>query len=170
MTVLDNVAFALDDRRVGWRSSRERARGFVEQVGLGSFRDLFPGQLSRGMRQRVNIARAFARNPQLLLLDEPFASLDALSRSILQQELLNRWHLHPNSVIFVTHDIEEAVLLADRVLLMSGTPGRIQEEFVVELPRPRDPGAWESPQVQDLRRHLWQALAEETRRKLALEE
>lgn len=170
MTVLDNVAFALDDRRLGWQASRETAGKFVEQVGLGPFRDLFPGQLSRGMRQRVNIARAFARDPQILLLDEPFASLDAQSRTLLQQELLNRWHQHPNSVLFVTHDIEEAILLADRVLLMSGTPGRILEEFPIELPRPRDLEAWEAPPVRELRRHLWQALAAETRRKLALEE
>jgi len=170
MTVLDNVAFALDDRRLGWRTSRERARAFVAQVGLEAFADLYPGQLSRGMRQRVNIARAFARDPQLLLLDEPFASLDAQSRRILQQELLGRWQQHPNSVLFITHDIEEAILLADRVLLMTGTPGRILEELPVDLPRPRDLEAWESPSVRELRRYLWQALAADTRRRLALEE
>lgn len=170
MSVVDNVAFALEDHPISRHERRERAREFVERVGLGRFGTLYPGQLSRGMRQRVNLARAFARDPQLLLLDEPFASLDAQSRRVLQEELLARWHRHPNTVLFVTHDIEEAVLLADRVLLMSDSPGRIVEEMPIALARPRDLTAWESEAVRQIRRHLWQRLAAATRRDLALVE
>jgi len=168
MTVLENVAFALEDYDDGSKSRQEVARSFVDQVGLGRYSGLYPQQLSRGMRQRVNIARAFARNPQVLMLDEPFASLDAQSRRVLQEELMTRWRQHSNTVIFVTHDIEEAVLLADRVLLMSGAPGRIVEEHDIGLPRPRDLDAWESTEVREIRRSLWLRLAAETRQSLAI--
>jgi len=168
MTVLENVAFALEDHENGPTSRQELARSFVERVGLGDCSDLYPQQLSRGMRQRVNIARAFARSPQILMLDEPFASLDAQCRRVLQEELLTRWQQHSNTVIFVTHDIEEAVLLADRVLLMSGAPGSIVGEYVIELQRPRDLDAWESTEVRAIRRTLWLRLAAETRQGLAI--
>lgn len=168
MTVLENVAFALEDHDHDSRSRQELARSFVDQVGLARYSGLYPQQLSRGMRQRVNIARAFARNPQILLLDEPFASLDAQSRRVLQEELMTRWRQYSNTVVFVTHDIEEAVLLADRVLLMSGAPGRIVEEHDIALPRPRDLDAWESGEVREIRRSLWLRLAAETRQSLAM--
>ncbi|MGB5661597.1 MAG: ABC transporter ATP-binding protein [Thermoanaerobaculia bacterium] len=168
MTVRQNVEFALGDKIPGGRTRQEVAREFVERVGLGVYADLFPSQLSRGMRQRVSIARAFARHPQLLLLDEPFASLDAQSRRVLQEELVSRWSENFITVILVTHDIEEAILLADRVLLMSSSPGRIAEEIPIDLPRPRDLGAWESAEVRAIRGHLWRALSGETRRRLAI--
>jgi len=168
MTVTENVAFALEDRVPRRRERLERARQLVEQVGLGRFGGLFPGQLSRGMSQRVNLARGFAREPRLLLLDEPFASLDSLSRGALQDELLAFLETMPTTVLLVTHDIEEAALLADRVLVFSPAPGRVVEEVTVELPRPRDLGDWASEPVRSARLHLWRRLGAAARRDLEL--
>jgi len=163
MTVVENVAFALEDRVPSRRERRERARRLVEQVGLGRFGDLYPGQLSRGMSQRVNLARGFAREPRLLLLDEPFASLDSLSRGTLQEELLAFLEATPTTVLLVTHDIEEAALLADRVLVFSPAPGTVVEEVRVDLPRPRDLEDWASEPVRSARLHLWRRLGAASR-------
>lgn len=170
MTVEENVAFGMWSRRLGRAARRERAHAFVDGIGLGAFARHYPGQLSRGMRQRVDLARAFAREPRLLLLDEPFASLDAQSRRVLQQELAARWAQSGMTVILVTHDIDEAILLADRVVLLSGSPAQVTEQIDVDLPRPRDPDAAESEDLRAVRRRLWSALTTETRRRLAMEE
>jgi NitT/TauT family transport system ATP-binding protein len=167
MTVLDNVAFGLEMRGLGRRERHAQAGGFVEQVGLGPFADCYPHVLSVGMRQRVGIARAFLTNPQLLLMDEPLGSVDAQTKRVLQEELLRLWQEHPKMVIYVTHDIEEAVLLGDRVLVMSGRPGRIREEIPVPLGRPRRLEEDRSD-VLDIKRHIWQMLEEEARRSLCI--
>ena len=168
MSVLDNVAFGLEMRGVPRRERRERARAFIEQVGLGSFAESHPHELSVGMRQRVGIARAFVTDVPILLMDEPFGSLDAQSKRVLQEELLRVWRDHRKIVLYVTHDIEEAVLLGDRVLVMTGRPGRIREEIHVPLPRPRQPSLAEERTVTEIKWHIWRLLEHEVRRGLSI--
>jgi len=167
MTALDNVAFGLEARGVGRAQRRERALDFVRRMGLASFAGAYPHELSVGMRQRVGIARAFLADPLMLLMDEPLGSVDAQTRRVLQEELLRIWHEHRKLVVYVTHDIEEAVLLGDRVLVMSGGPGRILQDIKVPLGRPRDLERG-CPQVEEIRWHIWKMLKEEVRRGLAL--
>jgi len=167
-TVLDNVALGLEFLGVE-RSVREaRARGFIEQVGLARFERSYPHQLSVGMRQRVAIARAFVANPEILLLDEPFGSLDAQTRLVLQEEILRIWRDHRKLVVHVTHDIEEAILLSDRVLVMSGRPGTILEEIPIPLPRPRDLLSLDRPEVGALKWRVWNLLKAEVRTSLGV--
>ena len=166
MTVLDNVAFGLEMQAVGRWARQERARRLLKQVGLAAFAHNYPHELSVGMRQRAAIARAFVADPQLLLMDEPFSALDAQSRLVLQEELLRIWKDHQKTVIYVTHDIEEAVLLGDRVLVMSGHPGRIQEEIRIPLGRPRVLRDREQPEVRKIVWHIWKAIEEEVRKEL----
>lgn len=166
MTVLDNVAFGLEMRGVGREERRCRARAFVEKVGLAHFADNYPHELSVGMRQRVGISRAFVAGAPILLMDEPFGSLDAQTRLVLQEELLRLWKHEQKSVVYVTHDIEEAVLLGDRVLVMTGRPGSIREEIPIPLPRPRDLSASEQPEVMEIKWHIWKMLKEEVRKSL----
>ncbi len=125
MTVLDNVAFGLEIQGMGRRERRRRSLAFVKRMGLFSFANHFPHELSVGMRQRVGIARAFLVDPELLLMDEPFGSLDAQTRLALQEDLLKTWKEYRNTVVYVTHDIEEAILMGDRVLILSGRPGEV---------------------------------------------
>jgi NitT/TauT family transport system ATP-binding protein len=170
MTVLDNVAFGLEMQGVARDERHHEARAFIGRVGLASFADCYPHELSVGMRQRVGIARAFVADAQLLLMDEPFGSLDAQTRRVLQEELLRLWRDHQKLVVYVTHDIEEAVLLGDRVLVMTGRPGRIREEIPVPLGRPRDLDAEEQPEIARIERHIWKMLEEEVRESLWIRE
>jgi NitT/TauT family transport system ATP-binding protein len=169
LTVLDNVAFGLEMQGVERAERRRRARVFVDHVGLGHFARNYPHELSVGMRQRVGIARAFLADPQMLLMDEPLGSVDAQTKRVLQEELLRIWEDHQKLVVYVTHDIEEAVLLADRVLVMTGRPGRIREEIPVPLGRPRHLSK-DRPEVAELKWHIWQMLEDEVRRSLSLPE
>jgi NitT/TauT family transport system ATP-binding protein len=153
---------------VDHREARERARHFIVQVGLERFLHHHPHQLSIGMRQRVGIARAFVANPPVLLLDEPFGSLDAQTKLVLQQELVRIWQEHRKLVIHVTHDIEEAVLLSDRIVVMSGRPGRIREEIAVPFARPRDLDVLGTPEAGAIRRRIWNVLEEEVRESLSV--
>ena len=166
MTVLDNVAFGLEMQGVGRQERRGWARAFIEKVGLAPFAHSYPHELSVGMRQRVGIARAFVADPEILLMDEPFGSLDAQTRLVLQEELLRIWKDHQKLVVYVTHDIEEAVLLGDRVLVMTGRPGRIREEIPIPLGRPRDLSAREQPDVMEIKWHIWKMLEDEVRKSL----
>jgi len=137
MRVRDNVGYGLDMRRVD-RAARDRIVGhFLELTGLSRFADAYPHQLSGGMKQRVSVARAFANDPEILLMDEPFAALDEQTKITLQQELLRLWSETRKTVIFITHSIDEALVLADRVLVMSGRPGRVMADIPVAFPRPR---------------------------------
>lgn len=136
-TVEGNIAFGLETR--GIRSPRrdELVERYLDLAGLREFRGYYPRQLSGGMRERVAVARALAHGPRLLLMDEPFASLDALSRNAMQAELLRLWEAEKKTVVFVTHNIDEAVFLSDMVVVLAGRPGQVQEIFPNRLPRPR---------------------------------
>ena len=138
MTVRQNTGFGLEMRRVDQRSRDERVNAYLQKIGLMAFADAYPYQLSGGMKQRVCLARAFANEPEVLLMDEPFASLDEQTRILMQEELLRVWEGESGrSVVFITHSIDEAVLLADTVVVMSARPGRIKATFPVPFPRPR---------------------------------
>lgn len=136
-TVLGNVAFGLEQRDLDVDAREARARGMLELVGLDDVAEKYPRQLSGGMKQRVGIARALAVDPAILLMDEPFASVDAHTRSMLHAELLDIWQETGKTILFVTHDVEEAVTLADRVVVLSGSPGTVAEVVDIELERPR---------------------------------
>ena len=150
-TVLDNVLFGLEMKRVPAAERRRIADEHIRLVGLTGFERHYPHQLSGGMRQRVAIARAFSVRPRVLLMDEPFAALDDQNRRSMQDELVRIWRSEPKTVLLVTHSIDEAILLADRILVMTPRPGRIKREVIVDLPRPRDE---DSPGFIALRRAL----------------
>jgi NitT/TauT family transport system ATP-binding protein len=136
-SVLANVAFGLELRGVPKREREEKARELIDLVGLSGFAGAMPFELSGGMQQRVGLARALAVDPQILLMDEPFSAVDEQTRRLLQEELLRIWEARRTTVIFVTHSIDEAVMMADRVILMGARPGRIREIIPVPLSRPR---------------------------------
>jgi NitT/TauT family transport system ATP-binding protein len=137
-TVKQNIMFPmLASGKCGAQAAGERALAYIDKVGLGDFGDSYPHTLSGGMKQRVAIARAMAMEPEILLMDEPFASLDAQTREVMQAELLRIWNAARKTVVFVTHQIEEAVYLSDRVVVMSARPGRILADIRIDLPRPR---------------------------------
>jgi NitT/TauT family transport system ATP-binding protein len=167
MTVLDNVAFGLEMLGMAKAPRRELARQFLDRVGLGQFAGHYPHELSVGMRQRVGIGRAFVSQAPVLLMDEPFGALDAQTRWVLQGELLRIWNADRKLVVFVTHDVEEAVLLADRVLVMTGRPGRIREEIRIPIERPRDPRS-DHKLINEITWHIWRLLEEEVRSGLSV--
>lgn len=138
MTVQQNVEFGLRMRHVSRRERRERAAHYIQVVGLAGFEKSFPHQLSGGMRQRVSVARAFVNDPEILLMDEPFGALDEQTKFTLQQELLRLWEQTKKTVVFITHGLDEALTLADRVLVMTPRPGRISTVIDVPFDRPRD--------------------------------
>lgn len=153
-TALGNVRFGLELQRWRGEDLTERARRYVAAVGLSGFEHYYPSQLSGGMRQRVGIARALAVDPEILLMDEPFGSLDAQMRDEMGNELLAIWEQDRKTALFVTHSIDEAIFLADRIFLMSKNPGRITEVLTVNLPRPRTPDMMESALYIDYRRRI----------------
>ncbi|MCB5364123.1 ABC transporter ATP-binding protein [Pusillimonas sp. CC-YST705] len=136
-TVLSNVAYGLRQQGMAKKPAEEKARGWLEKVNLGKYADFYPKELSGGMRQRAAIARTLAYEPRILLMDEPFGALDAHTRLTLQSELLSLWEQLGNTVLFVTHGVEEAVYLSDRVVVMGGTPGTVKQIVDIDLPRPR---------------------------------
>ncbi|NLU67248.1 ABC transporter ATP-binding protein [Streptomyces sp. HNM0574] len=157
-TVLANVRFGLDVQRVPRRDADERARGWLARMGLADFADAYPAALSGGMRQRVAIARALAVEPEILLMDEPFAALDAQLRTILQDELLALTQSTRTTTLFITHSLEEALVLGDRVLVMSARPGRIIAERRPPFGRPRTGEVRSAPEFTALKDELWDLL------------
>ena len=166
-TVLDNITFGLRTRGLAPASYRARVDTFIDQVGLRGFESHYPAELSGGMKQRVGIARVLVMEPDVLLMDEPFGSLDAQTRSVMQELLLSVWERHQQTVLFVTHDIEEALLLADSVFVMTARPGRIKKRIAVELPRPRSLEVTTSPFFNDLKREVLALIREESHRAAA---
>jgi nitrate ABC transporter ATP-binding subunit len=166
MTVRQNIGFGPRQRELPRRQVEAIADEFVRLVGLERFADRYPAQLSGGMKQRVAIARVLANDANILLMDEPFGALDALTREQLQHELLQIWSRTGVTIIFVTHSVEEAVLLADRVLVMSAGPGRIENDIMIDLPRPRDVA---SPEFNAVRRDVARRLTSHLARSRAAE-
>jgi len=158
-TVLGNVAYGLRQQGMPRRDAQDSARRWLEKVNLSQYADFYPKELSGGMRQRAAIARTLAYEPRILLMDEPFGALDAHTRLTLQAELLALWEQLGNTVLFVTHSVEEAVYLSDRVVVLGGVPGSIRQDVLVDLPRPRRRvDLLRNPRYQDLLIQLEQAL------------
>jgi NitT/TauT family transport system ATP-binding protein len=162
--VVDNVAFGLKMKGVPKTDRRARAHDLLKLVGLAGFENKYPIQLSGGMQQRVEIARVLINQPQVLLMDEPFGALDAQTRWVMQQLLLDVWSRVKTTVVFVTHDIDEAIFLADRVLVMSHRPGRIREDLAITAVRPRGQDWVTSDDFIRLKRHCLELMREEHRR------
>jgi ABC-type nitrate/sulfonate/bicarbonate transport system ATPase subunit len=158
LTTLDNVLYGPRARHRLTPEVRERALGLLETVGLTDARDAYPHELSGGMRHRAAFARVLVNRPRLLLMDEPFGALDAITRVAMQRFLLELWERDRTTIVFVTHDVEEAVLLGDRICVMPGTPGRTRAVFDVDLPRPRDVEVTETLEFVSLKRQVREAL------------
>jgi NitT/TauT family transport system ATP-binding protein len=156
--VIDNVAYGLKMKGVARNERRAQAQALLEQVGLSGFERRYPAQLSGGMQQRVEIARVLINRPRVLLMDEPFGALDALTRARMQQLLLEMWTRIRTTVVFVTHDIDEALFLADRILVMSARPGRLIEDLPLDFARPRSPALVTSAPFVALKRHCLELL------------
>ena len=162
-TISGNVRYGMEmQRRFDENTMRERADHFVKMVGLNGFERHFPNELSGGMQQRVNLARALAADPKVLLMDEPFAALDAQTREFMQAELLKIWSQDKKTVLFITHQINEAVYLADRVAVMSARPGRLKGIFKIPFGRPRTLSLKRDPRFLEIEDSIWQLIEEES--------
>ena len=161
LSVLDNVTFGPRVQGLARADYEPRARAILAQVGLEQFAKHYPGELSGGMRQRVGIARVLVMDPEVLLMDEPFGALDAQTRTLMQELLLSVWERYKQTVLFITHDIEEALLLADKVHVMTARPGRIKKSIEVGLPRPRPADITTSPEFNALKREILHLIREE---------
>ncbi|MFP6734598.1 MAG: ABC transporter ATP-binding protein [Rhodospirillales bacterium] len=162
-TVEQNVAYGLKLAGVAKVEIQKKVPEYITLVGLGGFENSYPYELSGGMQQRCGLARALATEPHVLLMDEPFAAVDAQTREILQFELLRIWALRPMTMIFVTHSIEEAVLKGDRVVVLKGRPSSVFEIIDVNLPGPRDRSTLGHPRFAEIREHVWSTLMDEAR-------
>jgi NitT/TauT family transport system ATP-binding protein len=162
-TVYDNVAYGLRMTGIARSEIASRVPGFINLVGLKGFEQAYPYQMSGGMQQRCGLARALAIEPRVLLMDEPFAAVDAQTREILQFELLRIWESRPTAMIFVTHSIEEAVLMGDRVFVLKGRPSSIREIVPIDLPRPRSRDTLALARFAELREQVWSTLMAEAR-------
>lgn len=154
LTVWDNVTFGPRVRKVRRADYEPRAREVIRDVGLAGFESHLPGELSGGMQQRASLARVLLNQPEVLLMDEPFGALDAQTRMIMQELLLEIWERTRTTVLFITHDVDESLLLSDRVYVMTARPGRIKEVVHIDLPRPRDYEVTTSARFQELKRHV----------------
>src|SRR5687767_7732063 len=162
-TISGNVRYGMElQKRFDAASMRERVDRFITMVGLSGFERHFPSELSGGMQQRVNLARALAADPTVLLMDEPFAALDAQTREFMQSELLKIWSKARKTVLFITHQINEAIYLADRVVVMSARPGRVKDIFDVPFPRPRSLSLKRDPLFLKLEDAVWRLIEEES--------
>jgi NitT/TauT family transport system ATP-binding protein len=161
-TVTANIALPLQIRRMGKNAINNRVAEMIELVGLTGFEKAYPGELSGGMRKRVTLARTLAHEPEVIFADEPFGALDAQLRGIMQQELLRIWSASNSTVVFITHDISEAVALGDRVVVLSARPSRLKIDVPIDLPRPRDLSKLRfDPRFNELNEYLWSVLSED---------
>ncbi len=163
-TVYDNVAYGLRMAGASAADVAARVPAFINMVGLSGFEHAYPYQMSGGMQQRCGLARALAIEPNVLLMDEPFAAVDAQTREILQFELLRIWARRPTTMLFVTHSIEEAVLMGDRVVVLKGRPSHIDQDITVDLPRPRSRETLSLPRFAELREMVWSNLMNEAKK------
>jgi NitT/TauT family transport system ATP-binding protein len=162
-TVFQNVAYGLKLAGASRAQTAEKVPKFIELVGLTGFENYYPYQISGGMQQRCGLARALSVEPRVLLMDEPFGAVDAQTREILQFELLRIWEMRPTTMVFVTHSIDEAVLMGDRVVVLKGRPSVVHEIVKVDLPRPRDRATLLQPRFAELREHVWSTLMADAR-------
>ena len=169
LTVRDNVEFGLRIGGIPAAQRNEISRRYISQVGLTGFEQLYPKQLSGGMMQRVALARALANDPAILLMDEPFGALDSQTRSLMQELLLDIWQSSHKTVLFITHDIDESILLGDRVYVMTARPGRIKEMVEIDLPRPRTVEMLTSDAFMAIKRRIMHSIHEEAMRSVAIE-
>ncbi|MEW6266060.1 MAG: ABC transporter ATP-binding protein [Thermodesulfobacteriota bacterium] len=160
-TVQDNVEFGLKMKGLAKKKRREIARRYLEMVHLQSFENVYPDHLSGGMKQRVSIARALANDPEVMLLDEPFAALDAMTRQVLQEQLVQIYEKSRKTIIFITHSIDEALLLSSRIVIMTARPGRIAQDLPNDLPHPRNAQVQLSAHYTDLKRLIWDTVQAE---------
>ena len=163
-SVAGNVAWALEVQGVPRERIDETVDRQLAMIGLAEFRNHYPAELSGGMKQRVALARVLAFDPKVLLMDEPFGALDAQTREAMQEELTRLWERTGKTIVFVTHDIEEAIYLADRVVVLTARPGRIREEVKIDLPRPRSLEVKKSLQCHEYRNYVWDLIRSESRR------
>jgi len=161
--IVDNVAYGLVCRGVPRKEAQARAKPFIDMVSLSGFERKFPYQLSGGMQQRANLARALTVDPEILLMDEPFAALDAQTRELMQAELLRIWNEAHKTVLFITHQIDEAIYLSDRVLVMSARPGRILADITIDLPRPRQLEIKRTPEFIKYADEIWGMISTQLR-------
>jgi NitT/TauT family transport system ATP-binding protein len=162
-TVAGNIAWGLEVQGMTRDKIEEIVQRQLDMIGLADFRNHYPAELSGGMKQRAALARVLAFDPKVLLMDEPFGALDAQTRELMQEELTRLWERTGKTIVFVTHDIEEAVYLGDRVVVLSARPGRIREEVKIDLPRPRALEIKKSIQCHEYRNHIWDLIRSESR-------
>ncbi len=168
-TVEGNVEFGLKMKGTPKKERTEIAAKFIELVGLTKFSNVYPHHLSGGMKQRVSIARALANDPEVMLLDEPFAALDAMTRQVLQEQLVRIYEKHKKTIIFITHSIDEALLLSSRIAIMTARPGRISQDIVNDLPHPRNPEVQLSDRYVELKRMIWDNVQAEVLKSMEVE-
>ena len=161
LTVKKNVMFALEMKGVKGKQAQDLAMQYLAKVDLEKFADHYPKELSGGMKQRVAIARAYAADPEVLLMDEPFGALDAQTRTQLQSELLETWERDQKTCFFITHDVDEAIILAQRVIIMSARPGRIKDIVDIDIPYPRTQEPKMTPRFLELKNHIWSQVYQE---------
>ena len=169
LSVHENICFGLREKGMPAAEQAEIAQRFIQEVGLTGFERHFPKQLSGGMQQRVALARALANDPKILLLDEPFGALDNQTRALMQELLLSIWELHRKTVLFVTHDIDEAIFMANRCAVFSARPGRIKTELAIDLPYPRHYTVKTTPRFSELKARLTEEIRVETLRAVEME-
>jgi ABC-type nitrate/sulfonate/bicarbonate transport system ATPase subunit len=169
LTVRENICFGLREKGMPAAEQAEIAARFIAEVGLSGFEGHYPKQLSGGMQQRVALARALANDPKILLLDEPFGALDNQTRALMQELLLSIWELHKKTVLFVTHDIDEAIFMANRCVVFSARPGRIKNELAIDLPYPRHYTVKTTPRFSELKAVVTEDIRAETLRTVEME-
>lgn len=168
LTVEKNILFSLKKSRMTSAEKKDAVKEYIEVMGLRGFEKAYPKELSGGMKQRVAIARALVYKPDVLLMDEPFGALDAQTRGMMQELLLNVWEKHRTTVLFITHDVDEAIFLSDRVVVMSARPGKLKLETRIDIPRPRSYEIMTSQKFIDIKRQLIDSIRVETLKAMSL--